>query len=88
MAVDEQKAEPETDYHVPSHYLRCRRKVGATAYCSAAPVADMRRQRYVWRDRRFVNSWWAYCADHLADYNREVRDGRVWRRGIEAAHAD
>jgi hypothetical protein len=58
-------------FRVPSAYGRCRRP-----RCHQPPVADM------WRghgapgpDKR--GSWYAYCVEHLRDYNREVRDGRI-----------
>ena len=68
--------EPLEDYRVPSLYRRCRR-----AHCTAPPVADVRRSRYLLR-RGYANTWWAYCANHLADYNREVREGVVWWKGV------
>jgi len=71
------RIEPEADFRVPSGYPRCRRP-----YCTAPPVADMRRRRWDNTRRRNTNArvdaWWAYCAAHLRDYGRELRDGRVW----------
>lgn len=62
-------AEPVGDFRVPSRYARCRRQ-----HCTEIPVTDMLRVgRHI--------TWWAYCATHLADYNREVRDGVVWWKG-------
>lgn len=62
------------EFRVPSCYGHCRR-----ARCHGEPVADMLRSRSTrWG---LKDSWWAYCAEHLADYNREVRDGVVWWRG-------
>ncbi len=68
--------EPEDHYRVPSQYPRCRRK-----RCHQPPVADLRRSWYSHREGRSVAAWWAYCADHLREYNRGVRDGRVWWLG-------
>ena len=70
------RLEPEDSFRVPSAYPRCRR-----ARCHQKPVADMRRSRHNYRQGRTVDAWWAYCGDHLAEYNREVRDGHVWWRG-------
>ncbi len=71
--------EPENEWRVPSGYLRCRRK-----RCHQTPVADMARWRHNWRRPELSGTaWWAYCADHLREYNREVRDGRIWWLGIE-----
>jgi hypothetical protein len=73
------KPEPTDHYRVPSHYTKCR-----GMRCQQRPVADMRRwhtERNARREYQQVARWWAYCADHLADYNREVRDDRVWWRG-------
>jgi len=66
--------EPEDRFRVPSQYPRCRRK-----RCYQPPVADMRRIRYNHAGKR--PSWWAYCADHLREYGREVRGDRVWWLG-------
>ena len=74
-------AEPEAEFRVPSQFPRCRRSL-----CRQAPVADMRRTRHNWRGDpgtpREYGVWWAYCADHLREHNREVRDGRVWWLGV------
>lgn len=73
--------EPESQWRIPSGYPRCRRK-----RCHQPPVADMARWRNNWRRPELSgNAWWAYCADHLREYNREVRDGRVWYLGTEDA---
>ena len=72
--------EPENEWRVPSGYARCRRP-----RCQQAPVADMRRSRTDWKGHTGAKpTWWAYCADHLREYNREVRDGRVWWLGQHA----
>jgi hypothetical protein len=69
--------EPEDQFRVPSAYTRCRRQL-----CKEPPVADMARHRTNWRNPELSGpNWWAYCAEHLAVYNREVRDGRVWWKG-------
>jgi hypothetical protein len=44
------------------------------ASCPRPPAADMLRGTH--RPR-----WYGICADHLANINREVREGRVWWRG-------
>jgi hypothetical protein len=67
---DQGTIESTSDFRVPSIYPRCRR-----ARCHQAPVADMKRRPHPNTGR---DQWWAYCADHLAEYGREVRDGRVW----------
>jgi hypothetical protein len=76
---------PETTgFRVPSAYLRCRRK-----RCHQPPVADACRQIILRREGhegRRVPSWWAYCADHLREYNREIRGGIVWWRGDAEWH--
>ena len=64
------------DFRVPSGYTRCRRK-----QCQEPPVADMRRIAYL-RSRGDAWRWWAYCAAHLAEYNREVRNGVVWWKAM------
>lgn len=62
-------------WRAPSSYSRCRRP-----HCTRPPVADLNRN---WWRRSEVPKpqWWAYCADHLAEYNREVRGVRVWWKG-------
>lgn len=60
------------DFRVPSQYSRCRRP-----RCDQPPVADMHRTRAGWEKGR-RGTWWAYCAAHLAEYRRVVRDGKVW----------
>jgi hypothetical protein len=80
--LSQPRMEPEDQFRIPSGYSRCRRK-----RCYQPPVADMRRQttlRSEGHERRRVIAWWAYCADHLREYNREVRDGRVWWLGTPA----
>jgi hypothetical protein len=71
-AATESRAFPESssDHRVPSRAARCRR-----AHCPNEPVVDIRRAHG--HDSR----WWAYCAEHLAAYNLEVREGVVWWRG-------
>ena len=78
--MDEPRIEPTGHYRAPSQYERCRRP-----RCHQPPVADMARTRYERSGKAL--SWYAYCADHLREYNREVRDGRVWwlGRGDQAA---
>jgi len=67
------RLEPVDRYRVPSGYPRCRAK-----RCHQPPAADMNRGPH---PRTGKLLWYAYCADHLAGYNREVVDGRVWWRG-------
>jgi len=62
--------EPEADFRVPSGFPRCRRP-----RCHQPPVADMNRGPHPSTGRPL---WFAYCADHLREYRREVHDGRVW----------
>lgn len=73
-------AEPPDKFRVPSGYSRCRR-----ASCTAPPVADMARSRTRWYGSSYSqrSTWWAYFAEHLADYNRDVRDGVVWWCGTD-----
>jgi hypothetical protein len=74
------RVESDLAFRVPSQYPRCRRQ-----RCQQPPVADMARYRNNWRNPELSGtSWWAYCADHLRQYNREVRDGRVWWLGDPA----
>lgn len=42
--------------------------------CGAAAVAELNRGRHLRVGGR-VDSWWAYCADHL--YGRWIEDGQV-----------
>ena len=65
--------ESEGGWRVPSGREKCRGKG-----CRQKPVADMKRARAGLTGY----AWWAYCADHLRGYNREVRDGRVWWLGF------
>jgi len=75
--TDLPRPEPEGEFRVPSQYPRCRR-----AHCHQQPVADMCRTVYSrWSGRG--PAWYAYCADHLRGYGREVRDGLVWWVGIQ-----
>ena len=67
----EAQVEKETSFRVPSQYKICRRISRQYGKCAEKPVADMKRS----------SGWWAYCATHLGDYNREVREDRVWWRG-------
>jgi hypothetical protein len=79
VAPDLPRPEPEGDFRVPSQYPRCRR-----AHCHQQPVADMRRVRHVrrpWARPDTYDTWSAYCADHLREYNREIRNGQVWWLG-------
>jgi hypothetical protein len=78
-ALSEPRLEPEEEFRVPSGYGRCRRQS-----CTQPPVADLRRVRHNWRGYngpREYYVWFAYCAEHLGVYNREVINGRVWWRG-------
>lgn len=45
--------------------------------CPKLTVAALNRGRITWRQGRDckVDSWWAYCADHL--YGRWIEDGQV-----------
>lgn len=68
------RLEPEGAFRVPSMRQKCGR-------CDRRPVADMCRVRHVrrsWARSGTYDTWYPYCADHLADYGREVRDGQVW----------
>jgi len=71
-------ARPESTNHwrAPSVYGKCRRK-----HCQQPPVADLCRTRHNYRTGQTQNSWWAYCAEHLRVYNREVRGDTVWWLG-------
>ncbi len=81
--MTEPRMEPEGAFRVPSGYPRCRRK-----RCYQPPVADMRRSRYSRYEHRRVIAWWAYCADHLREYDRAVKEGRVWWIGPHDQEAD
>jgi hypothetical protein len=62
--------QPNLDWRIPSAYQRCRQH-----HCDTPPVADMNRPRYLYRERRSVDRWWAYCAEHM--YGNWIEDGKV-----------
>lgn len=47
--------------------------------CGQESVAELNRERYDHRAHSYVDSWWAYCPQHL--YGRWIEGGRVmeWR---------
>lgn len=60
----------------------CRFTVGpGHARCRASSAVALNRHR--WMRNRLVDSWWAYCGDHM--YGRWVEDGQVmhWIRKAE-----
>lgn len=58
---------------------QCRRMHGTVrgrTRCTRQAVAALNRPRRVsWRNPVVIDSWWAYCPDHM--YGRWVEDGRV-----------
>ena len=78
-SIYDPRPEPTTDWRAPSQYSRCRSNNGR---CPNEPVVDLARGR--------TRRWWAYCAAHLREYNREVRGDRVWWLGVprRTAHVD
>ncbi len=73
---------PDGHRHVPAvdtgwrldQGRRCRFTVRGHRQCGADSVAAFNRGRHS-RTHGRVDSWWAYCADHL--YGRWIEDGNV-----------
>ena len=80
--MSEPHVESDRDYRVPSQYRVCR---GGRGRCPNPPVMDLRRTRRSRRrsriGREIMDAWYAYCAEHLRVYNREVRGDQVWWLG-------
>lgn len=45
--------------------------------CGRPAVAEFNRRRWSKRLGRYINSWWAYCEEHVEVYGRWVEDGVV-----------
>jgi hypothetical protein len=60
---------PDTSWRLVSD-KRCRMRG-----CGADAVAELNRRRYNLNRHCLVDSWWAYCPDHL--YGRRIVDGVV-----------
>lgn len=66
----------------------CRYTVAKWVICRADSVAAANRRKTVYDAgrARHVDSWWAYCGEHLAAYSRWLDGGMVWRWDL--AHGD
>lgn len=60
----------------PDVAKRCRRMTRRER-CPNQAVAELNRERRLWRMRGSVTrpAWWAYCSEHL--YGRWIEDGQV-----------